>query len=94
MPTASPNKTDSEKLFIILILFVGFAVSFLIASNAGTPSASQQPMVVRGEIPAELRAINLDFSVLDNILFKQLKVFGVIPVNPGQTGRDNPFAPF
>ncbi|TSC74036.1 MAG: hypothetical protein G01um101444_396 [Parcubacteria group bacterium Gr01-1014_44] len=93
MPT-SPNKTESEKLFIILILFLGFAVSFLLAFNAKAPSTSQPPLAVRGEISPELGSVNLDFSVLDGVLFKQLKVFGVIPVNPGQTGRDNPFSPF
>ncbi len=94
MPPVLSKKSDSEKLFIILILFVGFALSFLIASNNETPSAGQPSVVTRGEISPELRTINLDFSLLDNISFKQLKVFGIIPVNPGQTGRDNPFAPF
>lgn len=96
MPLSSAQKPDSEKLFIILILFAGLAVAFLLASSAVFVPAGPpvSPAAVRGEISSELRSVSLDLSVLDNILFKQLKVFGLIPVNPGQTGRNNPFAPF
>lgn len=95
MPSLSlSKKSDSERLFIILILFSGLAISFLIAFNTAAPSVEQLPTAIRGEISPELRTINLDFSIFDDILFKQLKVFGVIPVEPGQTGRENPFAPF
>lgn len=93
MPPPPAKKPDSEKLFIILILFAGLAISFLLASGVKVAPVSQ-PVVARGEISSEFRSLNLDLSVLDNILLKQLKVFGIIPVNPGQTGRDNPFAPF
>lgn len=86
------NKIDSEKLFIALILFAGLAMAYLLGSSIDT-STVVQPTVVR-EVSPELASVNLDLTVLDNILFKQLKVFGVIPVNPGQTGRENPFLPF
>lgn len=83
---------NSEKLFVILILFFGLAVAFLLASNAEAPSVVETAIV--REISPELSSAKLDFSIFDSILFKQLKVFGIIPVNPGQTGRDNPFLPF
>ena len=92
MPLSSANKTDSEKLFITLILFAGLALAYLLGSGVDTSDVSQ-PMAIR-EISPELASVNLDLSILDNILFKQLKVFGTIPVNPGQTGRENPFLPF
>ncbi len=93
MAVSPTNKTDTEKLFIILILFLGLVIAYLLAVNTNV-STSSQPVAVAREISPELRSANLDFSILDNILFKQLKVFGIIPVNPGQTGRANPFAPF
>ncbi|MDP3731111.1 MAG: hypothetical protein Q8R34_01300 [bacterium] len=92
MPLSPANKIDSEKLFITLILFTGLALAYLLGSSVETSDVSQ-PRAIR-EISPELASVNLDLSVLDDILFKQLKVFGTIPVNPGQTGRDDPFAPF
>ena len=83
---------NSEKLFVILILFFGLAVAFLLASNAEAPGVVETAIV--REISPELSSAKLDFSIFDSILFKQLKVFGIIPVNPGQTGREDPFRPF
>ena len=83
---------NSEKLFVILILFFGLAVAFLLASNAEAPSVVETAIV--REISPELSSAKLDFSIFDSILFKQLKVFGIIPVNTGQTGREDPFRPF
>jgi len=83
---------NSEKLFIILILFFGLAAAFLLASNAEAPLLRETGTA--REIPADLRSIKLDFSIFDSILFKQLKVFGIIPVTPGQTGREDPFRRF
>lgn len=85
---------SSEKLFIILILFFGLAVAYLLGSNAEAPAVGETAAVVRGEIPAELKTISLNFSIFDSILFKKLKVFGIIPVTPGQTGRIDPFLPY
>ena len=76
---------NSEKLFTILILFFGLAVAFLLASNAETP-AIVETAVIR-DISPELGSINLNFSIFDSVLLIKLKVFGIIPVNPGQTGR-------
>lgn len=85
------KKTDLEKLFVILILFGGLALAYLLGTAAESPTVVQP--AVR-EISPELRNVNLDLTLLDNILFKQLRVFGIIPVSPGQTGRENPFLPF
>lgn len=41
-----------------------------------------------------LKEIELDFSVLDNSLFKSLKSHGALPVTAGETGRENPFEPY
>ncbi|MBI2057696.1 MAG: hypothetical protein HYT63_01800 [Candidatus Yanofskybacteria bacterium] len=89
-------KSDSENLFIGLIIFAGLAMAYLFYSNLvpAAPSDFSAPTSARAEIASEIETINLDFSVLDHILFKQLKVFGTIPVSSGQTGRENPFAPF
>ncbi len=41
----------------------------------------------------KLKTIKLDFSVLDDVLFKSLKSHGVLPVAAGETGQTNPFQP-
>ncbi len=95
---AETNKSkpaSSENLFIGLIIFLGLVIAYVLYSGS-TPAVidlSLQPSVKENFAP-EIENLSLDFSIFDRILFKQLKIFGVIPVKPGQTGRDNPFAPF
>ena len=91
-----PIKSDSENLFMGLIIFAGMAIAYLLYSNLApiAPSDFSPPVSARAEIAPEIETMSLDFSILDHILFKQLKVFGIIPVSSGQTGRENPFAPF
>lgn len=38
-----------------------------------------------------LKEVKLDFSILDDALFKSLKSHGLLPVTAGETGRTNPF---
>ena len=42
----------------------------------------------------KFKDLKLNFSVLDNLTFKTLRIFGESPVQPGSTGRIDPFAPF
>ena len=42
----------------------------------------------------KLKQLKLDFSGLDNLTFKTLKIFGESPVQPGLTGRVDVFAPY
>lgn len=86
------NQPNSEKLFMILIVFFGLAVAFLLASSAEAPALIETATV--REFSSELRSVDLNFAVFGNVLFKKLKVFGIIPVVPGATGRDDPFRPF
>lgn len=96
MPLNKPatNKTSSDNLFAGLIIFVGLALGYFFYSNASNPVAPAPSVSSRQEIPADINSVHLDFSIFNNVLFQQLKVFGAVPVSPGQSGRDNPFAPF
>lgn len=38
-----------------------------------------------------IKKVELDFSVLDDALFKSLKSHGILPVTSGDTGKVNPF---
>ncbi len=93
--TNTPKTVGSENLFIGLIIFLGLGVAYVLYSGStlATIDPSLQPSA-RESFASEIETLSLNFSIFDRILFKQLKIFGVIPVKPGQTGRDNPFAPF
>ena len=91
----SSNLGGSENLFIGLIIFVGLAVAYVLYSNSTSPSVDISLLPsAREAVDPKIETMNLDFSIFDHTLFKQLKIFGIMPVKPGQTGRENPFAPF
>lgn len=79
-------------IVLIITAFVWYSnyqkapsVEELISSEKVTgPSATEE----------KLKAVKLDFGVLDNKLFKSLKSHGVLPVTKGETGRQNPFEPY
>ena len=39
----------------------------------------------------KIKDIQLNLDVLNNPLFKDLKIHGLLPVIPGETGKSNPF---
>ncbi len=36
----------------------------------------------------------IDFSILDDLTYRSLRVFGELPVTPGVSGKSDPFSPF
>lgn len=92
-PTSKPN---SDNLYAGLILLFALVLGYVLYSSAIFPVAVEEPVVqvARDEMLSKIDSINLNFSIFDLVSFKQLKIFGLIPVKPGETGRDDPFAPF
>jgi hypothetical protein len=71
-------------------------IGYILYSNALIPIPVAEPVATRPpdtENVARLEALKLDFSIFDNIIFKELKIFGEIPVVPGKTGKTDPFSP-
>lgn len=94
--TTYRRSTGSEGMFLGLIVFFGLMLGYLIYSN--TPPAENelpQPAVPPDQETREkISQLQLNFSLFDHLSFDQLKIFGEVPVQPGEVGKENPFAPF
>lgn len=79
-------------LVAVLVLYFGFwkkpapseTTSLTPAPSGGVSAVSEE----------RLKQINLDFEFLNEKILSFLKIHGDIPVEKGETGRDNPFNPY
>lgn len=81
-----------SKVVLGFIIFIGFAVGYLYYSQ------TSETLTDTGGAPIDPNLLyfenaKFDFSVLDRPSYKDLEIYGEIPVNPGVTGRKNVFAP-
>jgi len=79
-------------IFGLLIVFLGLIVGIIYYFGLIKPEPSIAPKMYTDLL--EFRTVRFDFSVLENKSFKNLEIFGRIPIDPGVTGRENIFAPF
>jgi hypothetical protein len=90
---------------ILLFVALGIALGAVVVLYFGflkkpTPSevisiAPTGPSTGGSAVPEErLKKINLDFDFLNEKILSFLKIHGNIPVQKGETGRDNPFNPY
>ncbi len=93
-PTSTKNTTSPIILFAIVALglFIGYFYYSQTSQDQVFPVAPTNG-ITEGNI-SKLKDLKLDFSGLDNLTFKALKIFGESPVQPGSTGRIDIFAPF
>ncbi len=86
-----------QKILLGILIAVAVVTVFIWYSNyqkgpAVEESTSQEESTSATE--ERLKEMELDFSVLNNNLFKSLKSHGALPVITGETGRENPFEPY
>lgn len=97
MANSFQTKSNAENIYLILVVIFGLVVGYMLYSSAILPVAEESSGVavkpVDTEYMAKLEALKLDFGIFDNIVFKELKIFGEIPVVPGKTGKADPFGP-
>ena len=82
---------------MIAIVLIGVIGGYLYYSQIIAPSKVPivLPDIPKDDILSKFKDLkSLDFSVLSNPTFRSLKMFGEVPVLPGQTGRTDLFAPF
>ncbi|MBI2063353.1 MAG: hypothetical protein HYT61_03930 [Candidatus Yanofskybacteria bacterium] len=93
MITPTKNTTSPVILFAIIILglIVGY---FYYNQTSQDQSVSVVPASLTDVNFSKFKDLKLDFSGLDNLIFKTLRIFGESPVQPGSTGRIDIFAPF
>ncbi len=92
------SQTGSKNLYAILIIIFGAVLGYILYSNQLFYPEIVAPSLetVRpddAETVTKLENVALDFSIFDNIIFKELKIFGEIPVTPGVIGKNDPFSP-
>lgn len=89
------RKSSPENLFISMIIVAGLVVGYLLYSRAPVSIPEFPPLKPYQDeaMASRIRNTKFDFSVFDSVIFRQLKIFGEIPVVAGPLGRDNPFAP-
>lgn len=99
--TLEQRKRQKILLFISLGIALG-AVLVLYFGFLKKPAPSEVvsvtpigPSTGGSTVPEErLKKINLDFEFLNEKILSFLKIHGNIPVQKGETGRDNPFNPY
>lgn len=82
-------------LLIIFVIILGIAGGYIYYSAIGLSSAVPIPElpVKEKDSLVSFKDLELNLSVSSEKL-NQLRIFGESPVNPGTSGRNNPFAPF
>lgn len=87
--------SQSSKLYIALIILVGIAAGYLAYTNfikPGEEAVPPSPISARDDL-GSFKNLKIDFSAFTSAAYKNLAVFGEVPVNPGATGKKDIFAP-
>ena len=89
------EQLGQSRIMLSFIIIVGAIIGYLGYSNLDTPVVPDDlSLHQRTDSIESFANLNIDFSILDNEIFKTLEIFGENPVDPGITGeRTNPFAP-
>lgn len=79
-------------ILLYLVMTLGFVVGFLY-NNQTDPTASVPPVSPKFQLASlkGLDTLSIDYSILGQAQFQELKVFGQIPVQPGIGGKTDPF---
>jgi len=87
-----------QTILISILIVVAFIAGFVLYSSyKDKPKIEEsQEMTTKiiSEFERKLGQVKLELDILDNELFKSLKSYGILPVTPGETGRENPFQPY
>ncbi|OGZ32949.1 MAG: hypothetical protein A2V69_03015 [Candidatus Portnoybacteria bacterium RBG_13_40_8] len=104
-----PIKPLEQKKRQKILLFVGLGavvITLLIlyfslwkkATPAEETTTSAIPISQRSQsaliLEEKLKKIKLDFDFLNEKILSFLKIHGDLPVEKGETGRDNPYVPY
>jgi len=95
-------QTDKQKkrqtILIAILIVIAFIAGFVLYSNyknkPRTEESQEMTIKIISEFERKLGQVKLELDILDNELFESLKSYGVLPVTPGETGRENPFQPY
>jgi len=92
----TPTRNSTSPVILIAIAVLGLIAGYFYYSQALHEQilpVSPINISATDEL-VKFKNLKLDFSALDNLVFKTLRIFGESPVQPGSTGRADPFAPY
>ncbi len=85
---------SQTNLFSILIVIISVVAGYLYYSSMEiTISVGAEGLVPAKDDLMSYENVNLDFSILDNEKFTNLQTIGEVPLQPGDVGKKNIFAP-
>lgn len=88
-------QSSTTKLYAALIILAGIAGGYLLYSQwvaPGEEAIPPSPISSHDDLAA-FKSLTIDFSVFTSPAYKNLVIFGELPVNPGITGKKDLFAP-
>lgn len=84
-----------QKVLLGILAVVVIITAFVWYSNYQKKPVKEGESLIGPLVSGKyLKDVKLDLDILNDDLFKSLKSHGVLPVIPGDTGRDNPFSPY
>ena len=89
-------KSSSTNPFILgLIIMLGVIAGYVYHSQAGGDASYDIPLPASAQdtVFLKFKDLRLDFSVLQKEPFTDLNAIGEFPIQPGATGKEDPFAP-
>lgn len=89
------TKPSAPNPFILgLTILLGIAVGYLFyAQTSGDTGPLPPPATLQDAAFLKFQNARLDFSILEDPAFQILRTFGEYPIQPGVTGKADPFAP-
>ena len=89
----SPTK-NQNRLIPFLIILVGLIGGYVYYSNSYSEEPFPLPVNIQKSTLESFRDLIIDFSILDDAVYRSLRVFGELPVTPGVSGKSDSFSPF
>jgi len=92
-----PTQSTTSPLIIIVIILAGFVAGYFYYAQIGTADLSEVAPILnigRNDDLSKFENITFPTKVLEANSYRNLRVFGEAPVQPGFSGRPDIFAPF
>jgi len=91
------DQKKRQKILLIVLAVVIVIAALFALSTLSEKFAKEEYQAREAAVPLmsteekKLKEVKLELEVLDNELFQALKSHGILPVAPGETGKENPF---
>ncbi len=83
----------NNNFILVVIIIAGTVLGFFYYANSSSDFFITPPLDGKIDDLSMFANLSLDISGLEQGKLSKLKIFGESPVNPGTTGKTNPFAP-